>query len=208
MIIEDHLVYRLGLKTLINKTLKEVQFIENFPENTLEGWKEFFAKKEKIDLVICDLRMPEVNGFEIAEIIKHENPKIKLLIHTTSEDPLTIKKLKSLQIDGLVFKSVSTDELVFAVQRILKGLNYFPESYHDLDRSHILQKELNNEDLSLILLMLRGKTSKEISEYLGKKKFEIDYKRKTILKKIDCKNLLDLKEYYEKNQDKFLDINI
>jgi CheY-like chemotaxis protein len=80
---------------------------------------KYFSNNEKnIDLILCDIRMPQMNGYEFVTKIKAIQPKIKVILMSAFEirqEELS-KVLPSIKIDGLVSKPIAMKHLVESIK--------------------------------------------------------------------------------------------
>lgn len=80
---------------------------------------KYFSNNEKnIDLILCDIRMPQMNGYDFVTKIKAIQPKIKVILMSAFEirqEELS-KVLPSIKIDGLVSKTISMKHLVESIK--------------------------------------------------------------------------------------------
>jgi DNA-binding NtrC family response regulator len=85
-------------------------------------------KTEKIDLIISDMKMPRMNGFELLKIVKEEHPGIGVIIMTAYGDTYTVKDALLLGADEYVTKPFKSYEISLVVERtywrILSGSDH------------------------------------------------------------------------------------
>lgn len=74
-------------------------------------------KAEKIDIVISDMKMPRMNGFELLKIVKNEYPKIGVIIMTAYGDTYTVKDALLLGADEYITKPFKSYEISLVVER-------------------------------------------------------------------------------------------
>jgi len=124
IIVDDHLVFREGLRTIISQ--------ENIAEVIAEASNglEFLdlLPNQKPDLVLMDIDMPTMNGLEATEKALKVMPDLKILIYTMFGDDEYYKKMVELGVAGYILKSSNISELENAIQMIMNGDKYFPES--------------------------------------------------------------------------------
>jgi DNA-binding NarL/FixJ family response regulator len=84
------------------------------------------TRLQRPDLVLMDVRMPKVNGFEATRIIKEELPTTKVLIVSAYEDPLLVSEAVRAGADGYVLKLSPMQELVDAIRGVLGGESQYP----------------------------------------------------------------------------------
>jgi len=83
------------------------------------------AKRLQPDLIISDISMPEMTGFEAAAEIRASGLTPKLIFLTVQSSPAYLKKAHSLGADGYVLKVYSHEQLPEAVSQVLQGGQYF-----------------------------------------------------------------------------------
>ncbi|WP_026734447.1 response regulator transcription factor [Fischerella sp. PCC 9605] len=71
------------------------------------------------NLVLLDLMMPEIDGYEVARWIRQNHPSISVMI-VTAYDELPAFEQQQVQVDGVIRKPINIDELVTQVQAILE----------------------------------------------------------------------------------------
>jgi two-component system, NarL family, response regulator LiaR len=99
------------------------------------------ALETKPDLVVVDIRLPEVNGLEILSILKRKLPDTKVLIYTATVNPHTVRVALQGGVDGFIEKAEGLDGLRQGLEGVKQGKRYFSP--------HIRRMmEPFNEDLS------------------------------------------------------------
>src|SRR5258706_10942464 len=117
IIADDHELARLGLRTMLE------------PEPDLEVIGEAATGREAValssrlqpDLVLMDIRMPDLDGLVATRAIKEELPRTSILIVTLSEDPDYLLEALRVGAAGFVLKDASRREVVAAVRQVLSG---------------------------------------------------------------------------------------
>src|SRR3977135_4040281 len=117
LIADDHELARLGLRTMLT------------PEPDLEVVGEAGTGREAVelsrqlqpDLVLMDIRMPDLDGLVATRAIKEEFPRTSILIVTLSEDPDYLLEALRVGAAGYVLKDASRREVVDAVHQALSG---------------------------------------------------------------------------------------
>jgi CheY-like chemotaxis protein len=116
IIVDENDLYRSALKNLINaRDDLEVAAEAAEGKEALEILNRFSA-----DLVILDLRLPEVTGYDVLQEIA-ENVRVKTMVLSHLESEETIQRAMEAGADGYCFKDVSSAELLSAISRVLSG---------------------------------------------------------------------------------------
>jgi DNA-binding NarL/FixJ family response regulator len=84
-----------------------------------------FLSENKVELMITDLSMPELNGLELGRMVKARFPDIKVLVLTVSDSAELLQQAKDLGLDGYILKKTSKEVLNRAIRQILSGDTYF-----------------------------------------------------------------------------------
>jgi len=90
-------------------------------QNGLDAWD--IIEKEHIDLIITDVMMPEMNGYEFVRLLRETNPVIPVLIITAKDDFVSKNIGFSLGADDYMVKPVDSDEMVLRVKALLRRSN-------------------------------------------------------------------------------------
>lgn len=112
LIAEDEIMAREGIKQLIPPLFDIVLTAANGLE-ALE-----LARREEPDVVLCDVRMPRMNGIELASNLRMLLPGVHILFISAYSDKEYLKSAISLQADGYIEKPVNEAELIGYLTRI------------------------------------------------------------------------------------------
>lgn len=89
--------------------------------NGIEAWD--ILEKEHVDLVISDIMMPVMDGYEFVETLRQDNPSIPVLMITAKDDFSSKSKGFSLGIDDYMTKPIDVNEMVLRVKALLRRAN-------------------------------------------------------------------------------------
>lgn len=124
VIVEDQLLFMDGIKNIIE--LEDDLKVVGTASNGLEGLA--MIKTLRPDLVLCDIRMPELNGIEMLKILKAEYSEIKVLLLTTFDEDEYLIQAINLGACGFMIKNISADDLVANVRRAIAGQWVMPQN--------------------------------------------------------------------------------
>ncbi|HND54462.1 MAG TPA: response regulator transcription factor [Pirellulaceae bacterium] len=116
LIVDDHEVVRCGLKSLFQGTDVQVIAEANSGEEAVTK-----AKKDKVDVVLLDVRMPEGDGLNALGHIKLDRPELPVLILSAYDNPSYIARAVALGASGYVLKGASRDELLDGIRKAAAG---------------------------------------------------------------------------------------
>lgn len=174
LIVEDHELTRFGLKT----TFEDVDYIGVIYEaSSGEDAVEIF-KNNKIDLVIMDLGLPQMNGIEATQAIHAINNDAKIIILTSHGDEKEVLNSLKAGANAYCSKEINLQRLVQVVQSVSEGAAWFDPSIAHIvlqatSTTKVDDKEGNykNYDLTareaqILKLMTEGYSNMEIAQNL------------------------------------------
>ena len=154
LLVDDHKIVRSGLKTL----LSDLNFDQIDEADSGKG-AYALAQENSYSLIIMDISMEGMSGLDALSKIITRLPKQKILILSMHDSDLVIDKAKKLGAMGFVTKSDISDNLFQAVEQILDGGNFFPET----KTSDNQLNQLNEREFEIFKMIASGKTIKNIA---------------------------------------------
>jgi DNA-binding NarL/FixJ family response regulator len=118
LIADDHVTMLEEIRALLDRDYEVIGAVQN-GKNLVEA-----AKELNPDLIISDISMPEMNGFEAAARIRALGLQAKLIFLTVQASPAYVKKARSLGAAGYVLKVYTHEQLRVAVSKVLTGETY------------------------------------------------------------------------------------
>lgn len=193
-ICEDHQIFMDGLKGIINSHGAEFELVETAKNGQYTASKLPFLD---VDILLLDLNVPGLNGFEVMELVRQKKLLIKIIVITMYDDPTMIKKAKDAGANAYLLKDV-TDETLLSVMRnpitekffIQEGLNnpdhaLFKESFSSVVKLTMREKEV-------VQLVVKGNTTQQIADVLFLSVNTIETHRRNIYRKLEIKSLTEL----------------
>jgi DNA-binding NarL/FixJ family response regulator len=122
IIADDHNLVRESTRSLLGSE-PDLRIIDEAKDGqeTIE-----LTRLQRPDLVLMDVGMPKVNGFEATRTIKEELPTTKVLIMSAYEDPLFVSEAVRAGADGYVLKLSLVQEQLDAIRGVLGGESQYP----------------------------------------------------------------------------------
>jgi DNA-binding NarL/FixJ family response regulator len=206
IIVDDHRLIRKGLRAL----LENVPSIEIVGEAGSGVELVDLLTKVPVDVVIMDIKMPHMDGFDATRHIVENFQSVKILALSMFESEDYINRMLELGAQGYILKNISREELVHAIENIARGNHYISaEISINLLRKNAggeggpLAKtfpdteivELSKRELEVLKLITDGMTNAEIAEKLFTSKRTIDSHRQRIIEKTQAKNTAALVKY-------------
>lgn len=203
IIVEDHPLMRQGLINYLVDYFKIIGEASNGKE-AIE-----LLKENEPDVIIMDIRMPIMDGYEALTIIKKKYPKVKVIIYTMFFEGGFISEYIKKGASAFINKGCNPDVIVKAINHIKSEGFYFDNVVTDNISSLALQNfslnpdsfqlALTDREIEVLTLVCTGKTNKDISVLLGVSPRTIDFHRQSINKKTKSESLADLIKYALKN---------
>lgn len=192
LIADDHSIVAEGLRLLLDKGCDVIGTVRNGRELLAE------APKLKPHLIVLDIGMPLLNGFEAAKRIKSSLPDVKLVFLTMNNDPNLAAAALNLGAVGYVLKSAATSELLKAVSEVLQGRSYVTPTLRTgtrVDREARAQqfsKELTSRQKDVLQLLAEGRPMKEVAGILSVSEKTVMFHKYHIMNSFNLKSNADL----------------
>lgn len=160
----------------------------------------------KPHVVLLDINMPRLNGLETAVEVKKIYPEIKIILLTSYNEELLIKKAKRIGVDAYLLKDCSKTELKMTIKSVLRNEKKFPdtevfETENKFIKDGFLKKfKLSNRESEILLMIKKGYTNPEIAEQLFLSIHTIETHRKNLMHKLGVYNLAGLLKFIADNE--------
>ncbi len=206
VLADDHSLVRDGIRALL-ETEKNLEVI-----GEVSNGKEAIAvvQEKQPDLLIIDIRMPEMNGIEAVQTLKNLSNPTKCIILSMHDSEEYILKSVNAGASGYLLKDTGKKEFLKAIHTVQQGGKYFSGDISNVLVNNLLKSnngqtepiastnnsdnpfDLTSKEIEILGLILFGLTNKQISEKLQKSKRTIETHRFNLMRKMDVKNLIDL----------------
>lgn len=161
------------------------------------------VREQKPDVVILDIGMPQLNGLDAGEQIKHLNPCIKIVYLTMNTAPDVAAEAFRRGASGYVVKSSAADELVTAIRRALRSESYLsPMITKDTvefllrsGHSYSDEKRITQRQSEVLQLLAEGMSMKEIANVLDLKPGTVAFHKYRIMHSLGLKTNAELLQY-------------
>lgn len=195
LIADDHPVVREGLITMIKR---EPDFkVIGEAMNGVEAVNK--AKELKPDVVLMDLRMPEMDGVEAIRQISSADSSIKFIILTTYSDDEFIFKGIEVGARAYLLKDAPREELFKAIRAVYRGESLIQpvvaskvlDRFAELSRQAQAPEVLSERELEVLRLMAKGDANKEIAAQLYITDSTVKTHISSIFQKLNAKDRTD-----------------
>ena len=161
-IVDDHPVVRLGLRTMLDSE-------EGISVIGMAGTgRDAIADIQRLDpdVVLMDLRMPEMEGTEAIMELRRVRPEVRILVLTNYESDTYISRAMQAGARGYLLKHTPQEEIVKAVEMVARNERCIPERIAQRLMDAIGRETLSQRELEVLALVAKGLTNKEIAQQL------------------------------------------
>ncbi len=160
-------------------------------------------KKRPPDIVLCDIRMPKVDGIAATKIIQKNYPQTKVIAFTMFAQEEAIRQMLDAGAVGYILKNSSLQVVLEAIRTVADGKTYFDKKIHlPTAEKNNSKSVLSTREKEILGLISRGKTSHEIADQLFIGKSTVDTHRKNMIRKLGLSGAGELLRYaLEKKYD-------
>jgi len=205
-LVDDHVLLREALVNLIN-TFDEFKVISSL--NSGYELVNSLSDSVRPDVILLDLNMPGMDGFETAKWLFKVHPEINILILTMYDSEIALIRLLQAGVKGFLKKDTHPNELRVALKAVSAGGYYYSQDttgklanlfQRDVENQHFVDKAiLSEKEIEFLRLASTDKTYKEIASELKISPRAIDGYRDTLFEKLDVKSRVGLAIYAVKN---------
>lgn len=203
LIADDQELIRDSLRIVLSGN---PDFSVNTAANGIEVIRD--VRKDKPDVILMDIRMPEMDGVQCTQIIKENYPEIKIIILTTFDDDEYIFSALKHGASGYLLKGISADRLIEAIHKVYHGnaminediagkvVKMFSQMAREnaavitVDEDYI--KEITESEWKVIGLVSKGLSNKEIAAELFLTEGSVRNYLSSVLKKLDLRDRTQL----------------
>ena len=205
-IVDDHAIFRNGLRLLLNK-IKDVKVVAEASngKNFLEILDNF-----EIDLVFMDINMPDLDGIETTVAALKKRPDLKIIGLTSFGNDDYFNKMIYAGVEGFMLKSSDIEDFKKAIPRVINGGNYFSdEMMIHISKNYIEEKsprkkeelpQFSDREKAVLELICKGYSNEKIGEELFISGRSVERYKTNLLSKTNTQNTVNLLIYAFKNK--------
>ena len=180
LIVDDHFVVRIGLLT----SLKMDDSLQAVGEASTGRQAIELYRKLLPDVVLMDLRLPDMTGIEATATLCRDFPKGRIIMISSFDAQEDVYRAYQAGALGYLRKDVLGDELFRAIKIVAAGEKFVPPEIARSLADHAAGSELTPRELEVLRLLIKGLSNKEIGGVLGASEFTAKFHVKNILAKL------------------------
>lgn len=195
-VVDDHQLFRKGIIKLINSLDDQFEII--IEASNGQDFMNRLPNEHNLDVVIADLDMPLMNGFELSALLKEKHPELNVITLTMhGEDEQAIIKMIRNGIKGYLSKDVEPEDLKNAIKTVAQGKFHFNEALSGKLLEIIMgdgpkSDELNDRHREFVELCCSELTYKEIADRMHASPKTIDGYRAALFERFEIKSRVGL----------------
>lgn len=198
LLADDHTLVRAGLR----KVLEQDGGLTVVGEVADGATALEFLARQRVDVVVLDLTMPGLDGFDLLRGARARWPELKLLVLTMHADAEHAARAVREGADGYLLKDSAAGELVAGIRAVMDGRSYYSEpvqrALSELLRSGAtprLVDRLTEREREVLRLVARGLSTKEIAARFDISARTIEIHRANIMRKLELHSVALLTQF-------------
>jgi DNA-binding NarL/FixJ family response regulator len=185
-IVDDHYMVVEGIRSL----LQHEKAIDWTGHASSAASCLAFLKQQQPDVILMDINLPDKSGIELCQEVKQKYPSVFIIGLSTFNQQSFIEKMINNGASGYVLKNATGNELMEAIQTVMKGKSYLShEVAQTLRKEHSAEVPvLTRREKEVLELIANGFTNNEMAQKLFISITTVDTHRKNLLAKFNVKN--------------------
>ncbi len=203
VIAEDQQIFRSGFKKIMESVSPaDFEFIAD-AENGIDLVEK--VQEHQPDIVITDIKMPEMSGIEACRIIKKKYPQTSVIAFSIFDNEEYIHEMINAGASGYLVKTGSIEEVLEAIHSVTEGTPYYCSGISEKLFFGAAGKRMGGltkkkvhftlQEIKVINLICKQDTTKEIADKLGLSIRTVENYRHNIQEKIGAKNMVGIAMY-------------
>lgn len=199
MICDDHALFREGVKTI----LRSQPLIEVIGEAEDGSQAVELVRSLNPHVVLMDIAMPVLRGFEATRRIRRTHPSVQVLILTIYDDDDLVARCLTAGAAGYILKDAPPADVVNAIQTVARGEQYLSarvlkgvvESYLTRPETRTKYDLLSDREREILVLLAEGQTLKDVAQRLNLSIKTVDAHKVNLMRKLEIHDRAELIRY-------------
>jgi DNA-binding NarL/FixJ family response regulator len=169
LLVEDHFLARLALKSVFAGQ-SQIAIVGEASDGE-QGLRLYESLKP--DVVVLDLRLPKLSGFELITLLRQSSPSARIVVLSNLQGSEDIYRAVRSGAMAYLTKEASGEELINAVQNVHRNLRYLPPTMMDRLAERMPAVDLTPREHEILVCITQGQSNREIAN-------ELDIAEKTV----------------------------
>lgn len=195
LVADSHPIIRKGLELLF-VTSPQMQVMGGVDN----GEAIFdFLKEHRIDIILCEIDLPKLNGITALRRLKREHPDVKTIMFTSQPEEIYAINTIKAGADGYLNKAANIITLKEAILKVHEGGTYLSNDIAQqmtlgrrVTRSGSVYKKLSTREIEVLKLLSSGRKNKEVAHELNINEKTVSTYKARLMKKLNVNNIVDL----------------
>jgi two-component system, NarL family, response regulator NreC len=200
LICDDHTLFCEGIKAML-RTEPTLEIVGEARDGRVAIEK---VKELKPDIVLMDVSMPDVSGFEATRRVRETDENVKVLMLTMHDEEELVARCLEAGASGYIIKDAPANQLLYAIDTVLKGEKYLSPSVlkkvvagyvKNTHAPRTSYDRLSAREREILKLLAEGLSVKEIATRLNLSIKTVDVHKYNLMRKIDVHDRAELIKY-------------
>lgn len=160
--VDDHPLMQEGIAAVVNGQ-PDMAMVSQ-ASTGMEGVKRYH--EDRPDVVLMDLRMPDISGIDALIAIRAHDPRARVLMLTTFEGDVDVQRSLEAGASGYLLKSMTPDEITGAIRTVHAGRKRIPPGIAAQVAEHLGEESLTGREVEVLRLVAEGNRNQDIAERL------------------------------------------
>ena len=200
LLVDDHAILREGLRALLSY-YPDIEVVGE-AEDGLQAIE--YVERFSPDVVLMDIAMPGMNGFEATRRIRQKYPNARVLILTQYDDKPYVLKLLRVGVSGYVLKHAMGIDLINAVRAVAQGESFLYPSVATIAMEQLRHSDkdatqdvgaLTPREQEILHRVASGETSRQIALTFNISVKTVEWHRSNLMNKLGVRSVAELVRY-------------
>ncbi|RUA29940.1 MAG: DNA-binding response regulator [Bacteroidetes bacterium] len=201
LLVDDHRLIRDGIRFYLEKEGHDITIVGE--ANDGKQALIFLEKNpDKVDIMLTDISMPEMNGVELATEVNKNFPSVKIIALTMIKDSQYVKQMLQAGASGYLLKNAREKEIVDAVKTVYKGESYYAQEATKAIMDFMSKKKqdsdvvaISKREKEVLRLIIDELSNQEIADKLFISIRTVEAHKRNLMEKTGSKTLAGLVKY-------------
>jgi DNA-binding NarL/FixJ family response regulator len=200
VLADDHNLVRAGVRKIL-ESHSGIEVVGEVGDGAAAV--ALLESRDDVDVLVLDLTMPGMDGFEVLEHAKRVRPDTRVLVLSMHAGSEHVARAVREGADGYLLKDSAVQELVAAIEAVMAGRSYYSPTVQE-QLSHIVRAgsalarpldQLTDRERDILKLVARGLSTKEIASRLDISPRTVDTHRANLMRKLGLKSVALLTQF-------------